>query len=150
MKLSTPVHGVRLEDRKVFLDSRGAVLHVLRADAPGFAGFGEIYASEINPGVMKGWKRHSRATQQLVAPRGRVRFAFHDDRLGSPTAGARASCELGRPDAYGMLFIPPMVWYGWKCLGTEPALLINCASLPHDPEESEQRDVLDAMTTYDW
>lgn len=150
MNLTVPIDGVRLESRQMFLDARGAVLHVLRADTPGFAGFGEIYASEINPGVVKGWKRHSRVTQQLVAPRGRVRFALHDDRASSPTNGASASCELGRPDAYALLVIPPMVWYGWKCLGSETALLINCASLPHDPAETEQRDVLEAMSTYAW
>src|SRR5688500_206386 len=62
MTLSAPIEGVRLEPRQTFLDGRGAVLHVLRRDTPGFAGFGEIYVSEINPGVMKGWKRHSRVT----------------------------------------------------------------------------------------
>jgi dTDP-4-dehydrorhamnose 3,5-epimerase len=45
--------------------------------------------------------------------------------------------ELGRPDAYARLTIPPLVWYGFTCLGELPALVANCANLPHEPGESE-------------
>jgi hypothetical protein len=29
------------------------------------------------------------------------------------------------------------VWYGFTCLGELPALVANCANLPHEPGESE-------------
>ena len=131
------IEGVRLEPLKAFEDDRGALLHVLRADSPLFTRFGEVYLSEIKPGVMKGWKRHLRMTQHLAVPSGRVKFAMHDDRPDSPTAGVTAAYELGRPDAYALLVVPPLVWYAWACLGDRPALLVNCADLPHDPAESE-------------
>jgi dTDP-4-dehydrorhamnose 3,5-epimerase len=144
MMVSPRIEGLHLEPLRVLADARGAVLHMLRADSPLFHGFGEVYLSEINPGVMKGWKRHLRATQHLVVPRGRVRFGFHDDRAGSSTCGTTAHCDLGRPDAYALVVIPPYVWYAWRCLGDQPALLVNCSDLPHDASESEQRAELDA------
>lgn len=139
MTLVPAIDGVRLVPLKVIEDTRGALLHVLRADSPLFSRFGEVYLSEINPGVTKGWKRHLRMTQHLAVPSGRVKLALHDDRPGSPTEGVTSSCELGRPDAYALLVVPPLVWYGWTCLSDRPALLVNCADLPHDPAESEIR-----------
>jgi dTDP-4-dehydrorhamnose 3,5-epimerase len=150
MTLVPAIDGVHLVPLKVIEDARGALLHVLRADSPFFDRFGEVYVSEINPGVTKGWKRHFRMTQHLAVPSGRVKFAMHDDRPGSPTGGATVSVELGRPDAYALLVVPPLVWYAWTCVGDRPALLVNCADLPHDPAESELRPLPGALESYAW
>jgi dTDP-4-dehydrorhamnose 3,5-epimerase len=45
--------------------------------------------------------------------------------------------DLGRPVGYFRLTIPPMLHYGFQCLGDVPALLANCTDLPHDPAEGE-------------
>jgi dTDP-4-dehydrorhamnose 3,5-epimerase len=146
----TDIDGVHLIPLKVIEDARGSLMHVLRADSPFFKRFGEVYLSEINPAVVKGWKRHLRMTQHLAVPYGRVKFAMHDNRQGSPTHGVTASCELGRPDAYALLVVPPLVWYAWACLGDRPAMLVNCADLPHDPAESELRTLPDTLESYAW
>jgi len=132
------IAGVTLEPLRVIGDDRGAVLHVLRADSPLFRRFGEVYVSEVNPGIFKGWKRHQRMTQHIAVPHGRVRFSVFDDRAASPTRGVRASHEVGRPDRYVLIVIPPLVWYGWEALGDSGALLVNCADLAYEPGESEQ------------
>jgi len=135
--MNTPLQGVMLTPLRQIVDDRGAVLHMLRTDSPGFLGFGECYFSEVRPRVLKAWKRHSRQTQNLAVPVGRVRFVICDTREGSPTRGGMQLVELGRPDAYVRLTIPPMLWYGFTCLGESPALVTNCADLPHEPGESE-------------
>ena len=48
------IDGVVITPLKQIRDERGAVLHMLRTDAPHFAGFGEVYFSVVNPGVIKG------------------------------------------------------------------------------------------------
>ena len=58
--------------------------------------------------------------------------------------------ELGRVDAYLRLSIPPGLWYGFTCISTTPALLVNCADLPHDPTDSEVRSVGDPEIPYTW
>jgi dTDP-4-dehydrorhamnose 3,5-epimerase len=131
------IAGVELTPLKQITDARGAVLHMLRADAPGFTTFGECYFSIVNPGVVKAWKRHLRQTQNVAVPVGRARFVLCDTRADSSTRGRVLMYELGRPDSYLRLRIPPLVWYGFACIGDVAALVANCADIPHDPAEGE-------------
>lgn len=142
--------GVVLQPRREIRDPRGAVLHMLRADAPEFSRFGEIYFSEILPGFVKAWKRHRLQTPHLIVPVGRVEFVIADDRAGSPTFGLIARLTLGRPDHYDLLIIPPGLWYGWRTIGETPALIANCADRTHDPSESELSDRPGTLGPFAW
>lgn len=144
------IEGVVLTVLKEIRDPRGAVLHMLRADAADFAGFGECYFSEVLPGAVKAWKRHRLQTQSIAVPLGRIRLAIFDDRPQASTHGALQVLELGRPDAYARVRIPPGLWYGFQCLGDSPALLANCPDLPHDPAEVESRPADSAAIPYRW
>jgi dTDP-4-dehydrorhamnose 3,5-epimerase len=132
------IEGVALTPLRQISDARGSVLHMLRADDPEFTRFGECYFSEIVPGAVKAWKRHKHQTQLLAVPTGRITLVLYDDREESPTRGRHSITELGRPDAYVRVRIPPGIWYGFRCLGDTPALIANCPDQPHDPGESEQ------------
>jgi dTDP-4-dehydrorhamnose 3,5-epimerase len=135
------IAGITVTTLRQIPDDRGAVLHMLRADAPDFTSFGECYFSVVNPGAVKAWKRHLRQTQNLAVPVGRARFVFCDRRADSPTHGSIAVLELGRPDAYLRLRIPPLIWYGFTCVSEAAALIVNCADMPHEAGESEARAV---------
>ncbi|HXO65199.1 MAG TPA: dTDP-4-dehydrorhamnose 3,5-epimerase family protein [Steroidobacteraceae bacterium] len=131
------IEGLLLTPLGIIEDERGAVLHMLRSDAPEFTRFGECYFSEVNPGAIKAWKRHRVQTQNLAVPVGRIRVAVYDARPDSRSHGHWEVIEMGRPDAYARLSIPPQLWYGFMGLGTAAALVANCADAPHDPGESE-------------
>ncbi len=47
------IDGVLIRPLKIIPDSRGQIMHMLRSDSPGFAGFGEVYFSCIEPGAIK-------------------------------------------------------------------------------------------------
>ena len=47
------------------------------------------------------------------------------------------------PDNYCLVTVPPLVWNGFKGVGTEMAIVANCASIPHDPQEIERKDPFD-------
>ena len=49
------IEGVRITPLRQIPDERGTVMHMLRADAPHFEGFGEIYFSWVYPGAIKAW-----------------------------------------------------------------------------------------------
>ena len=144
------IDGVIAAKLRQISDNRGSVLHMLRSDEPDFVRFGECYFSEVLPGAIKAWKRHRVQTQNLAVPVGRIRLVIYDDRKGSTTWGEVLNLELGRPDAYLRLLIPPGLWYGFSCIGARPALLANCADLPHDPTESEVRMFNDPAIPYAW
>ena len=147
---SSQIDGVITTELCQISDERGAVLHMLRCDALGFVRFGECYFSEVLPGAIKAWKRHRVQTQHLAVPVGRIRLVIYDDRESSPTRGNFQMLQLGRPDAYLRLLIPPGLWYGFACISVTPALLANCADLPHDPAESELWLANDSRIPYVW
>lgn len=148
--MTTAIDGLRLTQLREISDGRGSVLHLLRNDAPDFVGFGECYCSETLPGAVKAWKRHRLQTQNLAVPVGRLRLVIFDDRASSPTRGALEVLELGRPHHYARVCIPPGLWYGFLALGGAPALIVNCADLPHDPQESERLPEDDPAIPYRW
>lgn len=131
------IDGLLLTPLRAIEDDRGAVLHMLRADAPEFTHFGECYFSEVIPGAIKAWKRHGLQTQNLAVPVGRVRIVVYDARPSSRTRGHCEAIEMGRPDAYLRLRIPPRLWYGFIGISMSAALVANCADAPHDPKEAE-------------
>ena len=147
---SFQVDGVGLTELRQISDERGSVLHMLRNDDTTPTHFGECYFSEVLPGAVKAWKRHRVQTQNLAVPVGRALLVICDDRPSSPTRGKLQILELGRPDAYVRVRVPPGLWYGFACIGSTPALLANCTDLPHDPSESESRPQDDPAIPYSW
>lgn len=143
------IDGVRITPLRQICDERGKVMHMLRSDSEAFAGFGEIYFSTVFPGAIKGWHIHTRMTLNYAVPAGRIKFVLYDDRPGSRTKGEVQEIFLG-PDNYQLVTVPPLVWNGFKGIGTETAIVANCASIPHDPTEIDRRDPFDASIPYDW
>lgn len=148
--IKSEIDGVTISALKQIEDARGAVLHMIRSDSPLFSRFGEIYFSVVNPEIVKAWKRHREMTQCFTVPAGRIRLVLFDDREGSPSNGKIEGIILGRPDRYFLVRIPPMVWYGFKGISEIPALVANCADLPHSPDESEQISSSDNHIPYSW
>ena len=143
------IDGIKITPLGQILDERGKVMHMLRCDAEGFQGFGEIYFSCVYPGAIKGWHIHKRMTLNYAVPNGNIKFVLYDDRPDSSTKGEVQELFLG-PDNYLLVTIPPMIWNGFKGIGHEMAIVANCASLPHDPEEIERLDPFDPSIPYDW
>lgn len=143
------IEGVLLDPLRVIPDERGRVMHMLRADSPRFTRFGEIYFSLVYPGVVKAWKRHRLMTQNYAVPVGKIKVVIYDGRPGSPTEGRVQEVELGE-DNYYLLRIPPLVWSGFQGVGPSPALVANCADMPHDPSEVDRLPADDPSVPYRW
>lgn len=147
---SLQIDGITITELHQITDELGSVLHMLRSDAPDFVAFGECYFSEILPGAIKAWKQQPIQTQNLAVPIGRVRLVIHDDREQSVTRGHTQVIELGRPDAYIRVKIPPGLWYGFACISAAPALIANCPDRPHDPNDGGTRSADDSAIPYTW
>lgn len=143
------LEGVLIHPLRQIPDERGKVMHMLRRDDPFFAEFGEIYFSTVYPGAIKGWHLHKRMTLNYAVVHGMIKLVLYDDRESSSTRGTVQEIFLGC-DNYALVTIPPMIWNGFKGIGTEPAIVANCATLPHDPEEIERLDPLTSEIPYDW
>ena len=150
VKRLSKIDGVMITELRQIGDERGAVLHMLRRDDPEFVRFGECYFSEVLPGALKAWKRHRAQTQNFAVPVGRIRLVIYDVRQESSTRGQVQPLELGRPDAYLRVRVPPGLWYGFTCISAVPALLANCADLPHKPSDGETLPSNDPAIPYSW
>ena len=143
------IDGVVVTSLRQIVDERGKIMHMMRSDSPVFEQFGEIYFSCVHPGVIKGWHLHKKLILNYAVPFGAIKFVLYDDRLDSPTRGEVQQIFMGS-DNYCLVTVPPLVWNGFKGIGTETAIVANCASIPHDPEEIVRRDPFDSEIPYDW
>jgi dTDP-4-dehydrorhamnose 3,5-epimerase len=143
------IDGVKVIPLRQIVDERGKVMHMLRRDAAHFQAFGEIYFSAVHPGVVKAWHLHKKMVLNYAVPVGRVKLVLFDDRSVSATKGRFDELFLG-PDNYNLVIIPALVWNGFKGIGPETALVANCATIPHDPNEIERLDPRDNHIPYDW
>lgn len=109
---------------------KGDVYHGLKATEDSFKGFGEAYFSTVLPGTTKGWKRHNRMTLNLIVPVGTIEFHLRAD-----DGSVVESVQLGET-RYARLTVPPGVWMAFAGIGDPLNLLLNVASIPHDPEEA--------------
>lgn len=143
------IEGVKINDLSIIADERGMVLKMLRNDDLIFEKFGEIYFSTIYPGVVKGWHIHKKMTLNYAVIIGTIKLVLYDDRDNSSTKGEIQEIFIGMEN-YKLITIPPMIWNGFKGVGTNIAIVANCSDIPHDPEEIERMDPCNNHIPYDW
>ena len=143
------IEGVIVKPLGKMPDERGSVMRMMRRDDPEFERFGEIYFSEIYPGVIKGWHIHREMTLNYAVPCGMIKLVLYDEREESATRGEVQEIFLGDKN-YALVRIPPLVWNGFKGMGSAPAIVANCATIPHSPDEIERLDPLENHIPYDW
>lgn len=143
------IEGIEVIPLKQIVDERGKVMHMLRATDPHFKQFGEVYFSWIHPNIIKAWHKHLKMTMNYAVPVGCIKVVIYDDRKDSKTCGTVQEFFLSA-DNYYLLIIPPQVWYGFKAVGTESAMVVNCSTIPHDPNEIIRTHAFDPMIPYSW
>ena len=125
--------------------SGGEVMKALTADEADFKGLGEAYFSRVNPGCVRGWKRHNEMTVNVVVPVGHVRFVTAEDSGDGATSFEHF--DLGPDFAHGRLTIEPGTWFGFMG-GTDGGLVLNLSDIVHRPDEADGKE-LDEFD-YDW
>ncbi len=124
--------GVTLTLLKKITHPKGGVFHAMKASDDGFCGFGEAYFSTVNMGDIKGWKKHSEMTLNLVVVTGEIEFVVYD---GDSFFNVKLS-----KDNYQRLTIKPNLWLAFRGIGNEN-ILLNLASIEHNPNESENENM---------
>jgi len=143
------IQGVLIHPLRQIPDERGKIMHMLRVDDPHFEKFGEIYFSMVHPGVIKGWHLHKEMTLNYAVISGTIKLVLFDDRPESPTHGKLMELFIGDGN-YVLVKIPPQVWNGFKGVGTTPAIVANCSTTPHSPNEIVRMDPFDNPIPYNW
>ena len=124
--------GVTLTPLKQIHNPRGDVFHAMKRGDEGFTDFGEAYFSTINQNDIKGWKKHTEMTLNLVVVTGEVEFVVYD-------GDGFFNVKLSKKN-YQRLTVKPNLWLAFRGLSAEN-MLLNLASIEHDPNESENVDL---------
>ena len=143
------IKDIKIIPLKKIPDERGTIMHMLKETDPHFEKFGEIYFSKIYPKVIKGWHIHKVMTLNYAVVSGMIKFVLYDGRSDSPTKEEVQEIFMG-DDNYVLVKIPPLIWNGFKGIGTTPAIVANCTSHPHDPNEIDRLDPLNNDIPYNW
>lgn len=143
------IEGVVIKTLTKIPDERGMIMHMLREDDSCFERFGEIYFSVVYPEVVKGWHVHKKMILNYAVVIGMIKLVLFDGRPGSPTFGEIQEICMGE-DNYLLVKIPFGVTNGFKGIGTKPAIVANCATLPHDAEEIIRIDPFKNDIPYNW
>lgn len=143
------INGILINPLSQIADERGKIMHMLRVDDPHFEQFGEIYFSVIYPGVIKGWHLHKQMTLNYAVISGTIKLVLYDPRQNSPTNGEIQELFIGE-DNYVLVKIPPGIYNAFKGIGMKPAIVANCATIPHHPDEIERVDLFTSNIPYDW
>lgn len=143
------IEGVVVQPLPRFPDDRGQVMRMLSAAEPGFSGFGEVYASSVYPGVVKGWHRRESAVRNYVVLRGMIRLVLYDDRPESASRGALQEIYAGERN-YVRVTIPARVWSGFACVGPEEALVVDVVDRPQDPSDVRRADPFGTEIPFSW
>jgi len=133
----TLIDGVRLRQQRINVDERGFLMEIMRPDWDVFQKFGQAYVTSAYPGVVKAWHYHKRQWDHFVCIKGMMKVALYDGRESSPTRGIVNELIIGERNPV-MIKIPPLVHHGFKCIGTEEAMIINMPTEAYDYEHPDE------------
>jgi len=145
------IAGVKTKKLRVIPDERGRLMEMLRADDDLFIRFGQIYMTTAYPGVVKAWHYHKKQVDHFVCVKGMMKVVLYDGRPESPTHREINEFFIGEHNPL-LLQIPALVFHGFKCIGAEEAIVINCPTELYDYKEPDEYR-LPAQGTeipYDW
>ena len=143
------IEGVKIVPKKMIVDERGKIMHMLKATDDEFIEFGEIYFSTAWPGAVKAWHIHQWMTVNNVVLVGHAKLVMYDIRPDSPTKGNLLEVFLGE-DNHVLVQIPPGIANGYKAYGDKEVVLANCGTHPHDPTEMLRMPPFTDEIPYDW
>jgi len=121
--------GVVLTLLKQIHNPKGDIYHAMKKSDDGFDGFGEAYFSTIHQGDIKGWKKHTKMTLNLVVPVGEIEFVIYDENIKE-----FFSVKISQ-DNYQRLTVKPNLWMAFRGM-QENSILLNLASIEHNPDEA--------------
>lgn len=121
--------GIILTPLNQIHNPKGDILHAMKKSDDGFAGFGEAYFSMVYKGVIKGWKKHTKMTLNLIVPIGSIEFIIYNEET------KQFFNVILTKNNYKRLTIKPNLWMAFRGL-EDNSMLLNLASIEHNISEA--------------
>ena len=131
------IDGVKVKDLKVIPDERGWLMEILRCDDDIFEKFGQVYLSTAYPCVIKAWHYHKKQIDNFTCIHGMMKVVLYDSRKDSPTYKDINELYIGEKNPL-LVKVPPLVYHGFKAIGTQTAYFICVPSEPYNYENPDE------------
>lgn len=141
-KLINKIKEIKEIKEKVFFNEKGNVYQFLKKTDQYFINFSEVYFSKIKYNQIKGWKKHTLMSMNIVVPFGNVEFVFYDE-----TNQIFKSFIIGENN-YKRLFVPKGIWFAFKGISKDISLIANLSNILHNDSESLNQPIENIY--YDW
>ena len=122
---------MRFKKKLIIKNKDGDVFRFLRNKE--IKKYSEIYFSEILPNKFKGWTKNKYIDQNIIVPIGNIKVTIIENIKKKKIK----TVLLGKKFNYGIYKINKNTWYGFKCLGKQKALIVNCISEIHNRKNIE-------------
>jgi dTDP-4-dehydrorhamnose 3,5-epimerase len=133
--------GIILTTLKQIHNPKGDIYHAMKKSDNGFDGFGEAYFSTIHKDDIKGWKKHTKMTLNLVVPFGEIEFVVYDENT------KEFFSVILSQENYQRFTVKPNLWVAFRGV-KKNNMLLNIASIEHDPNEANNIDISEIK--YEW
>jgi dTDP-4-dehydrorhamnose 3,5-epimerase len=145
------IDGVKQKALRVIPDERGRLMEILRRDDELFTRFGQVYMTTAQPGVVKGWHYHKNQVDNIAVLKGMAKLVLYDPREGSPSRGEVLEIFAGEHNPV-LVQVPKGVYHGFKGIGPEEAIVINCPTECYDYDNPDEYrvDPHDNDIPYEW
>jgi dTDP-4-dehydrorhamnose 3,5-epimerase len=145
------IEGVKTKKLKIIPDDRGRLMEILRQDDDMFERFGQVYMTTAYPGVVKAWHYHKKQTDNFTCIRGKMLLGLYDARKDSPTFGNVEEYTISLEDPL-LVQIPSGIYHGFKCIGSEEAVVINTVTEPYNRDDPDEYrvDAFNNDIPFDW
>jgi dTDP-4-dehydrorhamnose 3,5-epimerase len=138
-------------------DARGSLTEIVRIDRDSNGPIQQVYMTTVLPGISKAWHLHREQTDRMVCVKGRVLFVT----LFIPEIDKDALPKPNHLQSYPPLFLeeqkradlkkivmdgtnPSLItiykgyWHGFKNIGNEEAIIINCPNQLYNYDEPDE------------
>ena len=133
--------GVILTPLKQIHNPKGDIFHAMKKSDDGYDGFGEAYFSTIHKDTIKGWKKHTKMTLNLIVPIGAIEFVVYDENT------KKFFSVVLSQENYQRLTVKAGLWMAFRGI-EENSMLLNLASIEHNPEEAKNIELREIQ--YEW
>ena len=131
------IENVRVKKLRVISDERGWLLEILRSDDEIFKKFGQVYLTTAYPDVVKAWHMHKIQTDNFTCIHGMMKVVLYDDRKDSRTYREINEFYIGEKNPM-LISVPPLVYHGFKAVGTETAYFLSVPTEKYNYEEPDE------------
>ena len=138
---SAAIDGVIFRPTRPVPHEDGHLTEVARADWEMLADpVVQVHVTTTLPGRIRAWGLHQSSADRLFVVSGLVTIVVFDGRLDSPTHGRLNVFTVSERNP-GLLLIPPLLYHGWKNIGTDEAVIINMPSRQYDYTHPDALDL---------